>query len=336
MTTPTSLPSFVKQEPVVADGAAWRASFRAMASKIAVVFGPGSAHPQTSFDQICEVFAQVETQCTRFDPGSDLMLANAAATDWHFVGPYCYAALAEAARAFEATGGRFDPRVLRRLQRLGYTASMPFGASDIDIDGEIDGDATGTDAVESSPWLPEFDSVRQMVRVGSRPVDLGGIGKGLAVRWSAQRIDAENPSFLIDAGGDCFARGAGPDGGPWRIAVEDPLGGEQPRAVLAITDAACVTSSIRLRRWRVAGTPVHHLIDPRTGAPGGAGLLAVTVVSSDPAEAEIWSKVLFLSGSERIADAARAHSAAALWVHNDGKLAMSEPMGPLVIWRDGS
>ena len=46
----------------------------------------------------------------------------------------------------------------------------------------------------------------------------------------------------------------------------------------------------------VGDREVHHLIHPRTGEPGGDGLLAVTVAAPDPAWSEIWSKTLFLAG----------------------------------------
>jgi thiamine biosynthesis lipoprotein len=77
---------------------------------------------------------------------------------------------------------------------------------------------------------------------------------------------------------------------------------------------------------------VHHLIDPRTGRPGGADLRSVTVVAADPALAEVWSKVLFLHG-DGIAAQAGAHDIAALWVRADGTHEISGAMTQHVIWR---
>ncbi len=103
--------------------------------------------------------------------------------------------------------------------------------------------------------------------------------------------------------------------------------------VLALRNSACATSSIRLRKWTVGGKPAHHLIDPRTGQPGGAGLLSVTVIGPDPAEDEIWSKVLFLNGRDGIAQAAADRSVAAIWIHEDGGVAMSDAARRFVIWQ---
>ena len=84
--------------------------------------------------------------------------------------------------------------------------------------------------------------------------------------------------------------------------------------MVAVHDAAVATSSTRVRQWSVAGRGVHHLIDPRTGTPGGRGLLSVTTVDADPAAAEVWSKSLFLFGAGGIASGAAHHGLAALWV----------------------
>jgi thiamine biosynthesis lipoprotein len=183
------------------------------------------------------------------------------------------------------------------------------------------------------PWRPEFDHARHAVRVGPEPIDLGGIGKGLAVRWAAETLAETWPSFLITAGGDCYLAGGGPEGLGWQVGVEDPRAPDRHIAVLNISDAGCATSSTRVRRWTTAGRTVHHLIDPRTDAPGASGLSAVTVVGPDTAVSEVWSKVLFLRGSDGIAEAATAHGLAALWITEDGSVGISDAMDSLVIWQ---
>ena len=303
----------------------WHASFRSMASPIAVTIGPGADDPQAAYGQIAEIFDAVCAQCTRFDPDSDLMRANRAGESWVEVGAFCVNALRAAALAHLATHGRFDPRVLRALLRLGYVSSRESGRSG--------GPITARHAATPSEiWQPDIDTDAGRVRIGPDPVDLGGIAKGLALRWAAERVVAACPSLLIDAGGDIVVRGASPEGGPWRIGVEDPRGGDDPIAVLAVTDGACATSSIRRGRWQHQGETVHHLLDPRTGRPGGAGLLAVTVVDADPANAEVWSKTLFLAGADGIAGLAEQRTLAALWLRDDGSLGVSSAVTGHLIW----
>jgi len=163
-------------------------------------------------------------------------------------------------------------------------------------------------------------------------VDLGGIGKGLAVRWSSQELAAITDNYLVEAGGDCYCAGVASDGAPWRIGIEDPTGAAEPIAVLSLKNRAATTSSIRLRQWRAGDRVVHHLIDPRTQRPGGDDLVAVTVVGKDPAAAEVDSKVLFLAGRQ-IAATARHHGIAALWVDVHGQVSTSASMERHLLWQ---
>ena len=92
---------------------------------------------------------------------------------------------------------------------------------------------------------------------------------------------------------------------------------------------------MRRRHWIAGDGPVHHLIDPRTGEPGGAGLLAVTVAGPDPAWSEVWSKTLFLEGRAGVAALARRRGLAAWWVADDGSLEMTAAARQQTIWTAG-
>ncbi len=232
-------------------------------------------------------------------------------------------ALVAADRAHRLSGGRFDPWILGDLDRLGYR-----GADLPQVDGR---------------WRPATafhpDIHRVVERIGrdgvclARPVDLGGIGKGLALRWSAAELVANaTPAFLLEAGGDLVVRGRDPSGGPWLIGVEDPTDKTDHLAVIEAEDGAIATSSVRLHQWTLEGRMVHHLIDPLTGEPAHGGLLAVTVAEPDPAWAEVLSKVLFLGGLAAIAGEARARGLAAWWVTDDGSLEMTAHARAHTVW----
>lgn len=304
---------------------------RAMATDITVrALVPGD-RPAERLWPVLQLFSEVEAECTRFVATSPLMRANASPQQWHRVPQRCFDALVEADRAYQSTAGRFDPRVLSDLVRLGYDRSLPFAAGAPVLAGP-----RPRRRRPLGPWRPRFRGGSSEVCLGPHPVDLGGIGKGLAVRWASQMLRPLAPDHLIEAGGDCYCSGRAPGGGPWLVAVEDPSGGEAPVAVLSLSDRACTTSSLRLRRWRLGGEAVHHLVDPRDGSPGGSGLLAVTVVGADPAVAEVWSKVIFLAGYREAPRVAARKGLAALWVGADGSLGISPAMGRYVTWRADS
>ena len=276
-----------------------------------------------------EVFHEVEEVCTRFNPSSPLMRVNASPTRWHRVPPLLFRALEEASRANQRTDGRFDPRVLADLVALGYDRTLAFSTGAVTTTPR-----GGRHASRPSrqPWQPRFRGATLEVLLGDA-VDLGGIGKGLAVRWASERLATVTPNYLVEAGGDCYCAGVAPDANGWRVGIEDPTDARDSLAVLALTNRAVTTSSIRLRQWRSGGDAVHHLIDPRTRRPGGGTLVAVTVVGKDPAAAEVDSKTLFLAGEQQIAHAARRHGIAALWVDVHGTIGISDNMKGYVLWQ---
>lgn len=308
---------------LTADGL-WCSTFRSMASPVRVLLGADTPHPQRCCRDLQALFAAVERQCTRFDAASDLMQANAAGERWQVVGRYCFDAVLAAYDAHLLTCGTFDPRVLRSLVALGYGATWTRATRTIA--------ATGVPNPPATPWSPDFDEERRAIRVGREPVDLGGIAKGLALRWATELLrEREATTFLVDAGGDVVAAGAGPDGAGWRVGVEDPTGRPDPVAVLQLVDQAVATSSTRLRKWRAGGEQVHHLIDPRTGRSARVPVEAVSVVGDDPAEAEVWSKTLFVE-ADRIEEVAQQRGLAALWV-GDGPFARwSGAMTDHLLW----
>jgi thiamine biosynthesis lipoprotein len=306
-------------------------TFRSMATDVTLQVVGATSGAGAALGRAEHLVERVAATCTRFDPASPLMRVNADPRSWHEVPAELYDALQEAADAYLDTGGLFDPRVLEVLLAWGYDRSLPFATGRVAVTG-------GRAARRPGPpgrrrWRPRFDPRRRAVRIGPVPVDLGGIGKGLAVRWAAQALAGSGAATLVEAGGDLQAGGPGPDGAGWLVGVEDPRGGQDPVAVLSLTDLGCATSSVRLRHWQVDGRPVHHLVDPRTGDPADSGLLSVTVVGPDVARAEVWSKALFLAGRGQVRRIADERGIAALLVDTDGVVGVSRALRPHLRWQ---
>jgi FAD:protein FMN transferase len=313
-------------------------AFRAMATDVSLrVVDPG-AGARDALRRAEAVFVRVEAACTRFQATSPLMLANADPSRFHEVPLECAWAVEEAIRAHRETNGVFDPRVFDALVDLGYDHSRVFAPAALDRAAGGPDDAGLPDTrqpLASQPtWAPRVEHLgdRHRIHLDGARIDLGGIGKGLAVRWAARELIGAGRSALVEAGGDCQLLGTGPSDGGWLVGVEDPHGGSDPLAVLSLKDLGCATSSVRLRRWMVDGREVHHIIDPRTGRSGGQGLAAVTVVHPDAAWAEVWSKTLFLTGSKRIEEVASQRQLAAVWVQVDGTVGLTPQARDRVVW----
>ena len=324
-------------QPAGIEGATGLTTFagRAMGSPLRLTLGGPPAEPFASpgtvpsWSTVVDEFEAAEAAMSRFREDSELTVLNRSAGTGTAmpVSTRLRRALVAADRARRITGGRFDPRVLADLDRLGYRGA-PLGDEWAATAGPRCGPAAGAGPRERVVELIGHGRVA----IG-RPIDLGGIGKGLTLRSAAARLaDLGIADLLLEAGGDLVATGRAPGGEPWQVAIEDPAGGEAPLAVIAAGGLAVATSSIRIHRWLLDGRPVHHLLDPRTGEPADGGLAAVSVAGPDPAWAEVWSKVLFLGGLSAIADEARSRGLAAWWVAVDGTLAMTPAARALTGW----
>jgi FAD:protein FMN transferase len=274
------------------------------------------------------LFRDVDAQCSRFIAGNPLATLNESSNSWQAVPELLKAAIGAAFDAYVATAGLFDPRILTDIQRIGYVTSVT--SSEYNSAGAY---SRSADSAERSQWSPELDG--SLVRIGTVPIDLGGIAKGLAVALVAQLWSGKVSSALINAGGDLAVIGEGPDAAGWRVGVENPRDRDgDPLVVLEVADCAVATSSTAIHSWTLNdGHTVHHLIDPRTGTSADSGLASVTVIAATATLAETWSKALFVGGIESIADLANERDLASIWIDGDGVIGQSNAADSLIIWK---
>ena len=309
-------------------------SGRALGSPIGLhvrqpVFADAST-AELAWDAVRAELDAVDVALSRFRADSELTALNRQAGG----GATCVVswrlrtALAAVHRAGRITDGRFDARVLEVLERIGEHGAP--------LDGAEAGPGPGSPGVAP---IVATDRPPSRVIVPDAPIDLGGIGKGLALRWAAAAAMRTLPGgagLLLEAGGDVVVAGAPPDAG-WLVGVDDPVadpdGEARPVAVLALATGAVATSSIAVRNWVAPdGRPVHHLVDPATSEPARTGLISVTVAAPDPAWAEVWTKALFLAGRAEIGNEARRRGLAAWWIDDRGCLGMTPAARQASVW----
>lgn len=261
-----------------------------------------------------------DEELSRFKPESELSLANlrAGSSEQLAPGRRLRTLLTIAARAQRVTEGRFDPRVITVLEAIGEEGGLPLPP---------------TRSGRGAAWLATATR-RGHFRLLA-PIDSGGLGKGLGLRWAlrAARHAAPEPAgLMLEAGGDLAVDGVGPDGGPWSIGIEDPRQPGRLLAAVSVRGGAVATSSVSVRTWEHDGEVVHHLIDPAKGRPADTGLLAVTVHAPDPAWAEVMTKSLFIGGRRSIGREARRGGLAAWWVEEGGELHMTPAARAMTTW----
>lgn len=151
-------------------------------------------------------------------------------------------------------------------------------------------------------------------------LDLGGIAKGLYADALAELL-AGWPGGCVSAGGDLRVWGDGPSGDGWLVGVEHPGDPNRDIARVRMHAGGAATSGTNRRAWRSGGADVHHLIDPRTGQPGGRTVWSVTVIGQSAGLAEVAATTLFLAGGDPAAlDRFAGQVGPALVVERDGSV----------------
>ncbi len=241
-----------------------------------------------------------ERALSRFDPRSDLSRLNRAGGSWVEVDARLLEALVASLHARAATGGRFDPTILPALEAAGYDRSFELLA-ERPPRAPADGWRAGA-LVDLDPA-----SIRARLEPGAA-VDLGGIGKGFAATRALDAMRSAWPALtgaLADLGGDIGVFGVSPEGGPWRIDINDPREPGRVVETLQLEQGGVATSGRDTRRFG-PGRRLHHLIDPTTGEPAATGPIAVTVVARSATDAEAHATALAILDL----DEARAYVAA--------------------------
>jgi len=238
-----------------------------------------------------ELFHSLEARLSRFRPDSELCRLNARAGQETLVSEILFDVLERAQEMHRVTGGLFEPAILPDLETAGYDRSFE------QVERSGDGDVAGGDNEERrSISQLRMNPLRLTVTAppGLR-IDLGGIGKGYAVDEAACLLGPMR-DFAVNAGGDMFASGDGPDGDGWLVAVTDPMNEGVNLSLLRLHDEALATSTTAVRRWKRGGRLLHHLIDPRTRGPSRSGVLSVSVVAKTAVEADVFAKTALLLG----------------------------------------
>jgi thiamine biosynthesis lipoprotein len=256
--------------------------FRSMGCAVSVL---APAERRDAGPRARQVIDAWDDRFSRFRSGSELEHLNDAGGRPFAVSPEMVAVVETALRAARASDGLFDPLLGGRLRELGY-------------------DRTFTELPSDRPHRPVsvwrsggwreivVDAARGTVQLpAGHRLDLGGIAKGMAVDAALATLVTEGMPFAaVNAGGDLAVFGLPPGQSWWNVAIDGP----RPM-VVAVREGALATSSVLRRRWRVAGTQRHHLIDPRTGMPAEGPIVQASVAAATCAAAEVAAKLAVLS-----------------------------------------
>lgn len=322
---------------------------KAMGTRFEIVLpGTNERALRGAAEEALDEIDRLEAQLTKFDSRSEISGINAhAAREVVRVEPRLFALLQTALEISEATEGAFDPTVAPLMQAWGFVGGggrLP-DPEDVERAREITGwHQVGLDAEDYTLWFG-----REGVSL-----DLGAIGKGYAIDRAIELLrDAGITAALIHGGtSTVYGLGApqlptghhdtapdasvgegedGPEatGDGWRVAIRDPGGPEgSSLADVLLRDRALSVSGSHGKAFREGDRLYGHVLDPRTGEPTRAALLAA-VGHPSATVTDALSTALLVLGPEALPELTERFPEADLLVvtSEDGRATL-HPAGP--------
>jgi thiamine biosynthesis lipoprotein ApbE len=268
--------------------AVWEAVWEALGTSVVLrVCDPGSLAPARA--RVEGELAAIDLACSRFR-------ADSTAGRSTRVGPLLMEALEVAVRAAECSDGDVDPTLGRSLELAGYDSDFRLLAPPT---GQPEAPAAITARVRAGWRELALDRANRSVRVPAGvKLDLGASAKA----WAADRAAAAAAAVagcgvLVSLGGDIATAGDAPSGG-WQVRVTDDHRGHPsaPGQTVSIRSGGLATSSTAVRRWRHDGHTMHHIIDPRTGAPVRTSWRTASVAAATCTDANIAATAALVRG----------------------------------------
>lgn len=267
----------------------YRLEGRTMGTSYSVrfVLEPGVSLQEVS-QRITHELEAVNSSMSVFDAQSEISRFNALSAAETQREPFAasaafYAIMTQARDLYVLTGGAWDATVMPLVNLWGF----------------------GPEGAVASPPAPEavaavlsdigFDKImlgpnQTLLKKDDVSVDLASIAKGYGVDCIVKTLaDLGLQSFLVEIGGEVYAKGLKPNGQKWRVGINRPDANALAVEIYAVTelqDRALATSG-NYRNFFVAnGSTYTHILDPRTGYPPSTDIASVSVITSTCAKAD--------------------------------------------------
>jgi FAD:protein FMN transferase len=248
---------------------------------------PQRAH--AAIDAAVAELLWVERTMTRFTDTSDIGRANLlAAREAVSVTPETAFVTSEALRWANAVDGRYDPAIgaVCALWNVKHRHEPPPETRVVELAGRRFHRSVEVDTFGGRPALCFHD-------IGAR-LDLGSIAKGYGVDRAIAALRRSGiEQAIVVAGGDLYALGSAPDGGPWTIGIQSPTDERALAGTLALSDRAVATSGTYRQFFRYRGHKYHHIMDPFTAEPRATEMQSLTIVADSVMHADAATTALF-------------------------------------------
>ncbi|NTW31794.1 MAG: FAD:protein FMN transferase [Bacteroidetes bacterium] len=131
-------------------------------------------------------------------------------------------------------------------------------------------------------------------------LDFNAIAQGYSVDLISDFLENKGvKNYIVEIGGEVYAKGKKDDGKYWNVGIEKPLYNDLQREIKAkvkIENKALATSGNYHKYYVENGVKYSHIIDPSTGYPVTHSLLSVSVIADNCTKADAYATSFMVMG----------------------------------------
>lgn len=154
-------------------------------------------------------------------------------------------------------------------------------------------------------WKIKMKDGRIMKQHPGIKLDFNAIAQGYSVDLVVDFLEKKGlNNYLVEIGGEVFARGINDRGEVWRIGIDKPVdysmvAGQEIQAIMCLSNQAMATSGNYRKFYVKNGVKYSHTIHPKTGYPVQHSLLSATIVAEDCMTADAMATACMVMGIEK-------------------------------------
>jgi len=258
---------YCQSEPVKIEGEAQGTTYHI------TYFDTQNRNLQPEIDKILEDF---DLSVSTYIPNSIISRINSNEQNV-VVDKYFTACFKKAKEVWKNTNGAFDPTVYPLVNAWGFGPGRKQKIEKSKIDSILK--FVGFQLIE----LKGNKVVKKDSRVA---LDFNAFAQGYSVDVVSDFLNSKGISaYIVEIGGEVYAKGRKPNGKSWTIGIEKPIDNKESgnpfKALVKLENLAIATSG-NYRRFIIEdGVKYVHHIDPKTGYPTKNNLLSASIFAKE-------------------------------------------------------
>ena len=138
-------------------------------------------------------------------------------------------------------------------------------------------------------------------------LDFNAVAQGYTTDLIGEFLESRGVrDYLVDVGGEIYAKGTKPNGEQWTIGIEKPAENyDSERSVqikINLKDKGIVTSGNYRKYIEKDGVRYSHSIDTKTGYPVEHNLLSATIIAENASWADCLATICMVVGKEKASE----------------------------------